>query len=1613
MRVTHASTHTRESLMMLKIRKNLRSILPRARRNDGALTMLQIAGLIIGPLVMAMIGFALVSTFRLGGDLTTVFTRDTVMTQMVERMQLHLTNTTEVEVRDDHAFTSRDQPSRRSAYYVPSGDLPDYCVTNTWELTPDTGDTLTLRNVEERHEADSCDSPVTGTSERTLTGLTADTVFAFDNAYGRDLTFVEGDEAGPQHSANARPDGLFTNEWEYPYPGFVTISGTLNQPFGTTPVHVTAKTSMKQLRPGVVSSDLGELGPPIIQRIDRGGDTFRAQFSAVTSLRDPRVKLEWSWREAYNQGADATDLPSTGWSGWTDWTTQDYFDTTVNQGTKWQVQAKYRLVLDAEVAESETVTMTWVRPIDAIAAPTVTIAAASGGNAALTVTAADCWPGTTPGTRSRSLINAEAWSEWAENPGSPFTRSVAVGQGQQLTGQGGNRCTTPFAQGPWTDSVAPYATYVRPITAAPTIRELNATVTAPEDRGIIGAVLEGCPAGTTYQARYRYATNAAAWADGPTGFAPVNTTPTYNAAAVREGDRFRGGLYARCVSPYFAESPAAQADSGYTVNPIRTRPTVTSPTSVIRAADDAANASATIGGCPTHLTYEARLIAMGNAATAWSRTTFADATAGRVSYDSPTAYYEGYRFRGGIEARCASPYATGPGTDGASTGYVIRPVTSPAAPTVEVSNLYPADGAAIYTITRPGCATGTTRALESRSRYNLASAGTWETWLSHDPDWKRQVNGVPEGARIDAQARVMCDGLYADSPWVTSDAATRPFPITSAPTVVSVTINVPVPEDRGIVSGRLSGCPAGTTYEARYRYALNEASWATATGFLAASTTFEYDTVRVREGERAAGGVTARCVTAYAEGPTAERDSGYRINPVRTTPTIRNVNAIIIPADDRGRAAADLSGCPAHLSYQARLIAQRNAGEPSYGSFEAVTAGRVGFNSSAAYYEGYRFRGGVSARCLSDYSTGAAEELTQTAWEIRPVTAPAAPVVDITNATPSTEQMIYTIIQPSCATGTSRVLQNHYQLNGGSWTAWVESSPEWKRSVEGVREGARLVAEARAKCVGEYAESDWRTGSSTGRSQVISSTPTVSGVTSYIAAGSRGQVDANLAGCPAGTRYEMRAVGLLNSADGGTWGDYSAASAGKNTRITDVTVEEGYRFRGGVRARCVTDYVEGDYVQLSDSSWNIRAVTRPTLGTVTSTLSGASLRIESRITDCAASTTYQAMTISIMDAGAWTRSDLWRNVTAGTIAHYATQDVSQGQRARGGYDVRCSGLYADSPVVTGTDDGWKTRGISLAPTMRDVNAYVESGDGRIQGYYAGGCQPHMKVQPSFYGRHDYQARWVSETGYGTHRAVTDGTRIAWAGYGINQGAYFEAAMRVRCVTDYAEGSASNVYVAETIRPITTTPTASPFATLSGASVGIGVSSFSACPAGTTPMWQQRSRVNGGSLNAYSGWLAASAGTQWVRTIDPGDSAQGYVNAVCRSDFTNGPAWGDWTNTVYRAIPAPGVPDGTNIHTLALPTGRLGVSTVAWSANAPSYATQYQGYVVVTFNGNRVVTSSTQTSSSPNFTFSCIDGAGQGFLQITAYTRAGNSSGWSGWTSATRSAATSVGGTGCN
>lgn len=1560
-----------------------RKLIKSLRAREDGFTTVQIVAAIVAPAIALTIGMTLVSFMRTGNGLIESVQRDTQMRQMVEQLQASATNMTAIDVVSEREFTVYSQPSKRSAYAVPSGgDAPTECVSTTWSLTEDTWQPATwvpsvtntkLSYVERVHEGDGCDTPVKSEKSRELGGFEASTVFEYENAYGRDLAFVEGVETGVDESKAPRPEGLFDNEWAFTDPGLVTLAGEINQVIGTTPVQVTATTPLKQMRPGVVQSGLGDLQPPTITRTARGGDLYRATFSARTSITDPRATITWQWREKLNDGE---------WSAWSEWSSTDFHERNVRQGEKWNIQAHYKVTLDERNAESEAVEHQFIREISNAAAPTVKVVA-TGPTGTITVepNPAICAPGTTAKYQIASAVGGASFGAWVAGS----TASVAIGEGQRLNGRAQAKCESPFATSPWVDG--PVANAVRPITTAPIVATVTSYVPAGESRGYVKATFSGCPTGTSYQAAPRYSLNAAAANDSTTWTALFGTnvyktaasTVTYNAAAVREGERFRAGINARCATEY-TTGPGASKSASNVVNPIRTVPSISRLTSSISSTT--ATVTGTFAGCPSWLTYEGRIATMKDAVSTWSLGGWTDAVAGVNSRSSSASYGEGSRFKGGLDARCISEYTEGPVASARSTDYVVRSITSK--PTV--TNLgqafrntsYGAVGADIG-----GCPAGLTYKASYGFMKNLATSWTWSSYAPIDasvrysptiPSSKAVFN---QGNRFRGAMKAICVSPYDEGPEAAAGYPSWSYrPITTLPTITSPSIII---TDAGsvVATASLSGCPTDTRYQARMMRMSNGAtsytyhSWAdNASGKVTRSASNMH-----YEGYRVMGGISAMCVESWsgsrteagvlAQGPIREGvDSSWYIRPVEDVPTVTNPNAVITTVNGKyvGRTAADVASCAAPLKYEARIVVARN-GSTTYsrGSFVASAAGREQLDSSATWSQGDSISGGISARCVGLYDTGDAVEAVKTSWTILPVANPAAPAITFTSSSPLGTTTAYGITSsaPTCASGTTLQRQTRIQHNdSGVWGSWATYTGTRSGTIN---QGTKSEAMARARCVGDNDESAWVNGPVKTNVKAIATKPTVASPSVTITSANKARTTAKISGCPSGTTYEARIVLARNAATSFSYGTASYAAPGTVTRDSTSAFYQGDRARGGISANCNSPYASGPFGEAISSGWYTRPVsTKPVIGAVTSSLSGSNLVTKTTITSgCPTGTSLKVRTWSMRNADTgWTKSGTWYAASTNTtISKNSRTDVLEGYRASGAYGAICDGAYANSAETAKSDGKMIIRPITSKPTAANSRSYVEGSNGKWDATLTGRCPSHLTTSVRFSGYHDYaswtQSAWLTQP--------TSTNRLYWAGYGINQGARWQAGADLRCISTYTQGPFNTYKGAIVNRPITTVPSGSVSARLLSDGTVQGITgSFTACPSGTTVRWRTYSTAGWGS------WLTSGqTGWHYITKIGYGGSANVAAQFMCRSDFVNGPGSTKYSANVYRSYPTPSAPGGITAAGGASRAcdNRTWTAGVSWSpaAYASYYAVRIEWRLPSGNIGSKYIGTTTATS----------------------------------------------------
>ena len=1501
----------------------------------GAMTFLQVVGFIIGPIVLAVVGVAAISVWRLGGDLGNMFSRDTQLTQMQERLQQQVTNITDIEVSGDTKFVVLDQPSRRTAYYSPSSSAPDVCVKNTWEFVNATGGTKTLVNTRVEYEGDVCE-PKSGSvadydAEHAktweLSGFDADASFSFENAYGRDLSFdADGKEAGVDQSGNERPGDLFDNEWSFPEPGLVSVRGNLQQVIGSTPARATATTPMRQMRPGAVETDLGTLGPVVISRQHLEDDTYRNTFTAATELNDPRANVEWSYRWAYNAEGDSsvagydrkTAEPTNGeWSAWSNFSQLDYVDHDIHQGAKWQIQAQYRVKLGNEIAESEmSQVMTWIRPVETPAAPPaprITLGAAltpaAADRMALDMPVYACPEETSGVARMRySLddeVNTGALTAWREFPkGTAANMTEDAPEGTKITALGGVKCVGAFAESAWSEN-SPNASSVQPVVTKPVMTGLDTKITGTK-ASIVGP-MTSCPESTRYEVRLRWKESVSGWDkwawSGWTAWLPTGAGVNYVLPGdFREGDGMLGAAEARCITDYakgpaeawqdtsIAPAPKPDGSAGdegnndggpSVIRPITTRPTVTNPVLTLTAGNTP-NVTAIVNGCPAGTSYQARVMRRTNAETDWARGTYTAAAAGLVTRSSSQVVQEGWRVAGGIDARCVTPFTNGPSGE-ATTGYTIRAVTAPAKPvvTLDANTTNGSSTSWGFTVSAPACAASAPLERQRRTQHGDAA---WSAWTVYTAAVTGTAN---QGEKLSAQAQARCRGLYADSAWVLSDTKTAVKPIVKAPTVTNVSATIPSSTGyKPVVTGTLAACPAGTTYEARIMSRSNASTaWSYGTFEAAQAGSNSRTSASVRnEGDRFQGGLEARCVSPYAQGPAANGTAGYVVRPITSKPAVTNPK-VTLTSTNTPHVTATVTACPAGTSLEARVMRKTNAETAwAYGGFSAAAAGTVARDSTQTIEQGWRVTGSISARCVSPYAQGAVTDGPAAAYVIRAVTAPAKPVVtlDANTTNGSSNQWGFSVNAPACAASAPLERQKRTALNAAAMSAWTAYTTAYSAAMN---QGAQAKAQAQARCHGLYADSAWVVSDTKTGVKPIVGKPTIA-LTSKLNTAVL-NATATLSACPTGTTYNGRWGSRLDEEASPTWKAYAAMSSGANTSNIRSDVYQGHRAAAYVAVRCVSPYATGPSVQ-TNNSWVIAPITsyKPTVTNPVLTLTSANHpHVTATIGGCPAGFTYDAAVMRKSDAETAWSYGAYTAASAGSVARDSTATVNQGKRVAGGIAAHCKTAYATGPVGSATT-GYTIRPVTApAKPVVTLTSNTTTGSSTQWGFTVNAptCAAGTTLERQRRTAHNAGAMsaWTAYTATVTGSA--------------NQGEQLKAQAQARCAGTYASSGwvASDTKTA--IKPIVTKPsvtgvTVTLSSTYSFKPVVKG--NLAGCPAGTTYQAQLMSRKLPATTWSYGGFTPAVAGSNTRNsntTVEQGNRYYGGLQARCVSPYTQGPS----------------------------------------------------------------------------------------------------------------------------
>jgi hypothetical protein len=205
----------------------------RLRDDTRGFAAIQLAGLIIGPIVAAVIALATINAVRTGTGVTQSLQTGAIAQVTLDDLARTAATATSITVTSDKALTVTVDPAKLPAGLpIDPARFAGQCVTDSWSLSGEGLQTLT--HTRATHQA-GCASPVTSTDERTVPGLTHDTRFSFANHADNALT-----PAGSSFTVGVQPapPGVQESVWKSTKLGTIRLIGTMQETFGDRDIHV-------------------------------------------------------------------------------------------------------------------------------------------------------------------------------------------------------------------------------------------------------------------------------------------------------------------------------------------------------------------------------------------------------------------------------------------------------------------------------------------------------------------------------------------------------------------------------------------------------------------------------------------------------------------------------------------------------------------------------------------------------------------------------------------------------------------------------------------------------------------------------------------------------------------------------------------------------------------------------------------------------------------------------------------------------------------------------------------------------------------------------------------------------------------------------------------------------------------------------------------------------------------------------------------------------------------------------------------------------------------------------------------------------------------------------
>lgn len=538
------------------------------------------------------------------------------------------------------------------------------------------------------------------------------------------------------------------------------------------------------------------------------------------------------------------------------------------------------------------------------------------------------------------------------------------------------------------------------------------------------------------------------------------------------------------------------------------------------------------------------------------------------------------------------------------------------------------------TISAITCPAGTSGQYRQHMRLGVDAFGAYTAWAAtRTVSWTT----VPEGARIQVQGQVRC--MYNATQFSPSqDAANtaqwiRPIVTVPTPPIIDF-VDGGDDNDPIRTEFEVTGCPASTYTEYRYRYRINE------TGNFNAFSTWSKDNhalIVMLRGQNIEVEAQARCASDYTKGPESPTGEGEWVRPIPPPPALTGVTT------DAGGTAEPINNriihnaaiCPAGTRPEYRY---RQTTPTPVGAWTSWLNKGTTLNHNIDVAWGRYYVWEVQARCITTYAQSDPSPARNTTWLTNLPKPDRDPLITLPSRVEMDATYNVTVSQTAiCKAGTTV----RYVLRGTNFNtwAWFDAATGWTKfetdnrsepqrwdwpNVEHVAPKARTTNynveySIIAVCDGpdrDASPDNPLEAAETGPVRTVAvypkiqNTPTT--VNLSLADGGAGESTTGVAtysapGCLAEqwpefrTRYAVQtaAAGGTPMSDWSAWNTTLTAGTRNNNQTQTVPMAQGHRLDFQVQARCIDAYVrdvwnnKGDTIS-SSTRQHVRSVETPT-----------------------------------------------------------------------------------------------------------------------------------------------------------------------------------------------------------------------------------------------------------------------------------------------------------------------------------------------------------------------------------------------------------------------------------